>query len=95
MKKLTLWAVVAVVMFVGCTVYREGAHNAFGGTFAFLAPTRPEEVLDQTFLYTDSQPTANQSSAGAPTKKVPITVGVRQRVNASMANESQRLKRVR
>ena len=85
-----IWSVAAGVMFVGCTIQREGAHNAFGGTFAFLAPTRPEEVLDQTILYTDSQPAAHQSSGGERTRRVPITVGVRERTSAAMERASQR-----
>ena len=90
MKKLMLWSVAAAVVFVGWTIHREGAHDAFGGTFAFLAPTRPEEVLDQTFLYTDSPATADQSSGEERTRRVPITVGVRERTSAAMERASQR-----
>ena len=91
MKKLMLWSVAAAVVFVGWTIHREGAHDAFGGTFAFLATAPPEEILDQTFLYADPHPTANQGPGGEPTKRVPITQAVRQRVTASMAKGSQRL----
>lgn len=89
MRRLVIWSLVAAVLFVGWTIRKQGAHDAFGGTFSFLSPAPAEEILDQTFLYVDPHIEANQGSAAAP-NSVLVTDAVRQRVTASMAIESQR-----
>lgn len=89
MRKLMIWSLAAAVLFVGWTIKKQGAQEAFGGTFSFLSPAPADEILDQTFLYADPRSEANQRSAAAP-KRVPITDAVRQRLTASMATESKR-----
>ena len=87
MGKIFGVCMIVALIYVATTIHTEGAENAFGGAFSFLASTseaEAEEFLGQTSLYMAEEP-ANPRS-----RQVPVTQGLRDRVNRHMDTAAKR-----
>ena len=83
MARLIAVVLMLVAIYVGLTVYTEGADRALGGLFAGAAPELSDAAATDTEEWSPGEP-------AAPSARVPITQRVREKAQGAVDDRFQR-----